>query len=79
MSASALLISTRRRVVWTVAERRLLDKVAKVFLVHGDKFQLKCGSAVCPSPQIVTAQDDSNPGGRVLRCGCSDRHFSQVH
>lgn len=79
MNESALLISTRRRVVWTIAERRLLDKVAKAFNVHGDKFKLVCGSEVCPSPQIALAQDDTNPAGRVLRCGCTDREFSRVH
>lgn len=79
MNESGYLISTRRRVVWTIAERRQLDKVAKMFNVHGDKFKLVCGSPVCPSPDIALAQDDTNPAGRVLRCGCSDRVFSQVH
>lgn len=79
MQDSAYLISTRRRVVWTIAERRLLDKVSKAFNVHGDKFQLVCGSAVCPAPAISLAQDDTNPSGRVLRCGCTDREFSRIH
>jgi hypothetical protein len=77
MSDAGLLISTHQRVVWTRDERRLLDRVAKVFNAHGDKFKLVCGSPVCPEPSIVLRDDDSHPGGRVLRCGCRDRVFTR--
>lgn len=72
-------VMTRRRVVWTLAERKLLDKVARTFNVHGDKFQLVCGDPGCPNPKITLVQDDTNPAGRVLRCACTDREFSRVH
>ena len=77
MSDGALLISNRQRVVWTKDERRPLDRVAKVFNAHGDKFQLVCGSPFCPEPSIVLEKDSSDPGGRVLRCGCRDRVFTR--
>jgi hypothetical protein len=74
-SAAALLIDPRQRVVWTTDERRRLDRCAKDFNTHGDKLQLVCGSALCPEPRIVMHQDQTAPGGVVLRCGCTDRHF----
>lgn len=78
MSASeaALLINTRLRVVWTHDEKRLLTRLSKIFNTHGDKLQLRCGNVTCPDSRMVLAQDDTAPGGRVLRCGCSDRVFS---
>lgn len=68
-------VNTRQRVVWTTDERRLLDRLSKVFNQHADKLLLRCGNPVCPDNRIMLAIDDSNPGGRVLRCGCSDRCF----
>lgn len=79
MRSDALLISTRRRVVWTKDERKLVDRVAKLFNRHGDKFQLVCGSALCPEPSITMAVDDHDQRSRVLRCGCTDREFSHIH
>jgi hypothetical protein len=73
-----LLISTRTRVVWTLAERKRLDRCAKDFNVHGDKLQLRCGQMTCPDPTMHLAADFSAPGGAVLRCGCTDRVFSQT-
>jgi len=73
-----LLISTRTRVVWTLAERKRLDRCAKDFNVHGDKLQLRCGQITCPDPTIHLAAKFDEPGGAVLRCGCTDRVFSQT-
>ena len=75
MSDADLLINTRIRTVWTTDERRLLDRLAKIFNQHGDKLLLKCGNVVCPEDHIVLQQDRTAPGGMVLRCGCTDRHF----
>jgi hypothetical protein len=69
------LINTRAREVWTTDERRLLDRLAKIFNMHGDRLLFECGSECCPNPHIVIALDDSAPGGAVLRCGCTDRQF----
>jgi hypothetical protein len=77
MSASeaALLISTRQRVVWTSDEKKLLNRLSKIFNAHGDKLLLVCGNTTCLEQRMILAQDQSNPGGMVLRCGCSDRCF----
>lgn len=74
---AALLITTREREVWMPEEKRLLDRLAKVFNQHGDKLQLICGNPVCPAPKMTLSRDDSHPGGRVLRCGCRDRVFTR--
>jgi len=78
LDADTLLISTRRRVVWTTDERKHLDRCAKDFNVHGDKLQLRCGQMTCPDPTIHLAVDFHAPGGAVLRCGCTDRLFSRT-
>jgi len=72
----SLVLNTRQRVVWTTDERRRLDRCAKDFNVHGDKLQFKCGNLTCPDTRIHLAADFSQPGGAVLRCGCTDRVFS---
>lgn len=77
MNDAALLISTRQRRVWTKADRKLLDRVSKVFNAHGDKLKLVCGSPVCPDRDITLQRDQRDPGGRVLRCGCTDRVFTR--
>jgi hypothetical protein len=76
LDADTYLISTRQRVVWTLAERKRLDRCAKDFNSHGDKLQLRCGNMTCPEPTMHLAADWSAPGGAVLRCGCTDRVFS---
>lgn len=77
MPDGALLISNRTREVWTRADHRLLQRVAKLFQNHGDSFQLVCRYPLCPDPKIRLAQDETAPGGRVLRCGHLDRAFSR--
>jgi hypothetical protein len=77
LTDGAMLISTRVRTVWTTHERKLLDRLAKVFNMHGDKLQLRCGNPVCPDNRISLAQDHSSAGGAVLRCGCTDRVFTR--
>lgn len=79
MIDEALLITTRDRVVWTQDEKKHLDRCAKDFNAHGDKFLLRCGNPCCPDPVMRMHQDATSPGGVVLRCGCSDRLFSPVH
>jgi hypothetical protein len=74
----ALQINTRTRVVWTTDERKRLDRCAKDFNQHGDKLLLKCGQMLCPDPRIHLAAAFDAPGGAVLRCGCTDRVFSQT-
>lgn len=69
--------NTRQRTVWTRDEKKLLDRLAKVFNMHGDKLQLRCGNPVCPDTRMTLAQDATSPGGMVLRCGCTDRVFSR--
>jgi hypothetical protein len=78
----ALLISTRDRDVWTHENKRLLDRLARMLNSAEVKLLLRCQRATCPDPQIVLAEDDTNPAGRVLRCGCTDRHVeprSRLH
>lgn len=78
MNDAAMLISSRRRVVWTNDERRLFDRVARFVNAHGDKLSLRCGSPVCTEPTMTVAHDNSHPGGRVLRCGCTDRVLTRA-
>lgn len=76
MNNGALLITTRERVVWTRDEQKLLNRLSKVFNAHGDKLLLRCGNPVCPDHAMTLHEDQSNPGGMVLRCGCHDRAFT---
>jgi hypothetical protein len=75
---SAMLVNTRQRVVWTLAEKKHLDRTSRDFAAHGDKFLLRCGNVTCPDDQIVMHVDASQPTGAVLRCGCTDRVFSRT-
>lgn len=70
----ALLISTRAREVWSHESKRLLDRLAHMLTTAEVKLLLSCANPVCPDPQIVMVRDDTDPAGRVLRCGCRDRH-----
>ena len=78
-SESAMLITTRLRVVWTTDEKKRLSRCAKDVNQHGDKLLLVCGHDTCPDQRITLQQDGSAPGGMVLRCGCTDRLFSPTH
>lgn len=73
MSDAQLLISTRKRVVWTLTEKKALDRAARFMNQHGDKMLLWCGSQVCPDQKISIAEQATGYKGRVLRCGCTDR------
>jgi len=72
---AAIASNPRTRDVWTKADRKLLDRVARMLGEHGVSFALKCANQTCPDRQLKTASDSSAPGGVVLRCGCTDRHF----
>jgi hypothetical protein len=74
----ALQLTTRRRVVWTRAERRTLDACAKACNAHGDRLVLECAAQTCPDLRIHLAADFTAPGGAVLRCGCTDRVFART-
>ncbi len=71
----AYILSTREREVWSYENKRHLDRLAHMLSTAGVKLLLRCDNPVCPDQQIVLAKDDSDPGGRVLRCGCKDRSF----
>lgn len=77
MNEHALLISSRDREVWTYEEKRLLDRASRVIVAHGDRMQIVCGHPLCPDRRIQLMQDDTNPAGRILRCGHLDRHFAR--
>lgn len=70
----ALLISTRDREVWVHENKRKLDRLAEMLLSADVGLGLRCLRATCPDPQIVMVRDDTDPAGRILRCGCKDRH-----
>lgn len=72
----ALIISTREREVWTYENKRRLDRLAHDLNTANVVLMLKCANPLCPDPQMTLAQDDTHAGGRVLRCGCRDRHFA---
>lgn len=73
------IISDREQETWLHEEKRLLDRIAKVFAAHGDKFTLKCGNPYCPQPTMQLGVDPHNANGAVLSCGCRDRHFKPRH
>lgn len=72
---SPVVTLTRIRAVWTPDDKRQLDRIAKMVHDHGDVFQLKCGDTNCPDRRIKLASDPTDPNGRILRCGCTDRVF----
>lgn len=78
LSGGALLISSRDRAVWTRSDKKILDRCAKVFNLHGDKLLLLCGNPCCPDPRMGLVNDGSDPAGMSLRCGCTDRVFSRT-
>lgn len=79
MHDSALLISTRDRIVYTKADGQALDRCAKQLNAHGDKMLVVCGNATCPSQKIVMVPDHTAGGrGMILRCGCRDRIFEKA-
>lgn len=66
----------RIRVVWTTDEKKLLNRLAKIFNMHGDRLLMRCGNQTCPDNSIRLHVDATQPTGAVLRCGCTDRVFS---
>lgn len=73
MSEALLIDLSRRRVVWTAADKKHMDRAAKVLVQHGDTMQLRCGNRTCPERTIRGAEEATGYKGRVLRCGCTDR------
>lgn len=71
----ALLISTRAREVWTYEQKRRIDRMASDLRTAQVHLLLQCGNPTCPDPQMRVVPDGSSPNGRILRCGCKDRHF----
>lgn len=68
--------TTRQRTVWTTDEKRLLNRISKIFNEHGDKLLLRCGNPLCPDDRIFLHAAPSEPTGAILRCGCTSRVFS---
>lgn len=71
------LAGGRDREVWTIADRRLMDRFAKMLQGHGDLMALRCGNELCPDRKLKLEMDAAAEGGAVLRCGCTDRTFSR--
>lgn len=77
MPDADLLVNTRTRHVFTNEDWKLLNRCTDMLNSRGIKLRLKCGSSVCPAPDITIAKDDRAPRGGVLRCGCTDIHFAE--
>ncbi len=73
MNESQMLISTRRRIVWTLDIKKHLDRSARDLNQLGDKLLLWCGNQACPDQKIYIADQTTGYKGKVLRCGCTDR------
>lgn len=69
------IISTRDREVWTYESKRLLDRLAKMLNSAQVTLKLECSAPLCPSPRLELKPHPTAPGGRILTCGCRDRHF----
>jgi hypothetical protein len=72
-----LLLTTRRRSVWTRADQRAMDRAHQIVKAHGDTLKLACGTTTCPDPRLQIVEDDRAAGGRVLQCGCTRRIFAR--
>lgn len=72
-----LLLNTKRCETWTNDDRKHLNRAAKVMNTHGDKFRLVCGSPICPDSLMKLTQDDTDPSGAILECGCTRRIFTR--
>lgn len=75
----ALLISTRNREVWLNENMKLLMRLCKMLNSAEVGIDLHCQSPVCPDPKIRMTRDDTDPGGRILQCGCKSRHCAPRH
>ena len=64
----------RKREVWSADERKVMDRAAKLALLHGIKLTLTCIREGCKGALARTADE---AGQDVLRCDCSDRVMSR--
>lgn len=69
------ILSTRQREVWTYEQKRRLDRIAADLHTAEVRLILECNAPCCPDPTIHLVEDDHTPGGRMLQCGCTQRHF----
>lgn len=69
------ILSNRAREVWTYDNKRLLDRMCTLLHSANVRVLLECSAPLCPSPLIVLVRDERVPSARLLRCGCTDRHF----
>lgn len=72
-AGSGLLVPAgmaRPREVWTADERKVMDRAAKLALLHGIKLTLRCVRDGCRGA-LERTQDAM--GQDVLRCECRDR------
>lgn len=67
----------RMREVWVHDDWRLFERACKLIRIKGDKLLLECGNTLCPDRAIRLTPDAAAERGAVLRCGCTDRHFSR--
>lgn len=65
----------RRREVWDATERKVMDRAAKVALLHGIRLALTCVREGCGGALERTDDDFGQP---VLRCACSDRILTRL-
>jgi len=65
----------RRRQVWTRTEWKLYERALSLFAVQGLAVKMQCNEPRCDDRAIVKLLDGDNP---VLRCGCSDRVFTNA-
>lgn len=72
---TGLIISTRQREVWTHENKRHLDRLCKMLLSAEVTLLLRCANPVCPDQKITMVRDQTDPGGRILQCGCKNRFF----
>lgn len=76
---SGLLVpehAARTRQVWTKDDAKILTRAAKLLNARGVSHQMRCANTSCPDPQLTEVR----LAGRdvVLRCGCTDRHFTKA-
>lgn len=77
--ASGLLVPediSRKREVWTKAERKLHDKFLALFKSRGVDLLMRCGNPDCDDRAIKITRN--NAGESILQCGCKDRVFTSA-
>jgi hypothetical protein len=71
----ALIISTRKREVWTYENKRRLDRLSEMLNSAQVSLILRCHAPMCPDPVLKLIPDQTAPNNCILQCGCTNRHF----